>query len=289
MQNIAFWGNKFQPDHLAAINNLLTLLKNEKVGVYIEKSFADYLTENGINLESRDINITTSIPDNTKIVLSFGGDGTLLRAAEWVGRREIPIMGVNTGHLGYLTSYTLDDTYRIIQDSIYSKGRLECLSLIEVSGFEIPEEIWPYALNEVALLKSETSSMLKVRANIDNHYLADYQADGLIVATPTGSTAYNLSVGGPIMQPTLPCWAISPIAPHSLTMRPLVVSAESQIELRAESRSNNYRLSLDGRSFLLQCSDSAIEIRKADFSIIVMRSRGEDFASILRSKLNWGC
>lgn len=159
--------------------------------------------------------------------------------------------------------------------------------LLEVSGEDIPADFWPYALNEVALLKEDSSSMIRIRTEIDSHFLTEYQADGLLISTPTGSTGYNLSVGGPIMQPTLGCCVLSPVAPHSLTMRPLAVSSDSSIRTRTVSRAGHFRLSLDGRSFILK-SGSEICVTKADFELPVLRRKGADFASTLRHKLHWG-
>ncbi|MDE5869803.1 MAG: NAD(+)/NADH kinase, partial [Muribaculaceae bacterium] len=206
--------------------------------------------------------------------------------AQWAGECEIPILGVNTGHLGFLASYSLEDTDELLSDVLEDRIRLERRAVIEVECAAMPERFWPYALNEVAVLKGETASMVTVHADIDGYFLADYMSDGLLISTPTGSTAYNLSVGGPILQPTLSCLILSPIAPHSLTMRPLVVSGDSCIALTPRSREGDCRVSLDGRSFLMHSGDSLI-LKEARFKVNVVRRADGNFSRLLRNKLGW--
>ncbi len=168
----------------------------------------------------------------------------------------------------------------------FAEGRMEAdtRSLIEVTAPGL--DIWPYALNEVALLKNETASMIRVLATVDGHELAEYRVDGLLVSTPTGSTAYNLSVGGPIVQPCAPVWVIAPVAPHSLSMRPLVLNDSSELTLLPSSRAPHVRLSLDGRAVSLD-SETQICLRRAPFGVKVLHPAGYHFAATLRDKLHW--
>ena len=196
-------------------------------------------------------------------------------------------MGINTGHLGFLASCSLDEPDYIADGLIEGYFKPERRELLQISGNDIPDGTWPYALNEVAILKDDTSSMINVSAELDGYHITDYLADGLLISTPTGSTGYNLSVGGAILQPTLDAWIVSPIAPHSLTMRPLVVAGDSEIRLTTNSRAEHYRVSLDGRSFTMKCG-SGILVRRAGFHISLLRKPDEDFAKTLRNKLHWG-
>lgn len=159
--------------------------------------------------------------------------------------------------------------------------------MIEVTSPDIKIDCWPYALNEVAILKQDTASMITMKASVDGAGLADYRADGLIISTPTGSTGYNLSVGGPIVAPQAPVWIISPVAAHSLTMRPLVVSDDSVVSVNTRSRTSSYRVSLDGRSVTLPVSTTII-MKRAPFVTKVVQRLDHRFVDTLRSKLLWG-
>lgn len=249
--------------------------------------FAASLKDQSVALPA-EIVVAEELPDDAECVVSIGGDGTFLRTAQWVGKREVPILGINTGHLGFLASYSLDQMEELMDVVADNTATYERRMVLQVSCASMPEDFWPYALNEVSLLRGETASMVTVHAEVNGHFLADYMADGLVVATPTGSTAYNLSVGGPIMEPTLQCLVLSPIAPHSLTMRPLVIDGGSVVTLHADSRIDNSRVSLDGRYYNIPSDGSALEIRKADFEVVVMRRPNSQFARLLRNKLLWG-
>ena len=282
---VAIYGNTSQDGYLPEIGRLLRLLSVYGLRAYVDGRFAAYLERGGVSLcgaESVD-----RFPDDCGAVISIGGDGTFLRAAQWVGTRELPILGLNTGHLGFLASYSIADMECMTEALARGEGTVERRMVLCVSGFCVPPDVWPYALNEVAVLKDESASMISVEAQIDGIYLADYRADGLIVATPTGSTAYNLSAGGPIMQPTLETIAMTPIAPHSLTLRPLVVDGSSTIRLRTSSRTGVSRVSLDGHSFVV-ADGSVLTISRAAFHALVVRRLHDDFADIMREKLLWG-
>ena len=285
MKSIAIWGNTFQGEHLEGLANMLESLRSEGFRVWIHSIFAVYLRQRGVEIE--EFEIVKALPKEAECVFSFGGDGTFLQAAQWVGSSEVPILGINTGHLGYLTSYSLDEATEILEAVKADKFTREYRSVIEARCEGMPEGFWPYALNEVAVLKAATASMVTVHAEVDGKYLADYMSDGLVVSTPTGSTAYNLSIGGPILQPTLECLVLAPIAAHSLTMRPVVIGASSRIRLVASSRSEESRVSIDGRSFLMPCGRE-IQLCKAPFRVVVLRRPDSNFANLLRKKLGWG-
>ena len=241
--------------------------------------FADSLMRNRVS----------ALPDNCDLVVSVGGDGTFIKTARWVGRREVPVLGINGGHLGYLSDTDLAGVNDFIDGIAFGNLSFEARTMlyVKIENLWYENTIYPYALNEVAVLRDDTASMINIDAKLNGRELARYPADGLIVCTPTGSTAYNLSVGGPVVAPETPALVIAPVAPHALTMRPIVVPDTGIISLNVSSRAETFRLALDGRSISLPLS-AALEIRKADFRTIIARLTDTDFAHTLRTKLLWG-
>ena len=222
------------------------------------------------------------------IAVSVGGDGTFLRTAAVIGDSGVPVVGINTGRLGFLADIHFNDIEKTFSEIRRNAYDIEKRTLLKVTthGDQILSGN-RHALNEVAIMKQDTSSMLTVHAFINDRYLTSYQSDGLVVATPTGSTAYALSIGGPILAPMVPSFILAAIAPHSLTSRPLVVDNDSRISLKVESRSNNYLISLDGQSQIFHKS-TTIEICKADYMLNVVKRKGHTFFETLRDKLMWG-
>ena len=223
------------------------------------------------------------------MVVSVGGDGTFLRTSAIVSDSGIPVLGINTGRLGFLAAINYSDVDETMQEVMKGDYRVEERSLLKMITDEtIPSDSFhAHALNEVAILKQDTASMLSIHAYINNDYLTSYQADGLVVATPTGSTAYSLSIGGSILAPTTPSIILSAIAPHNLTSRSLIVDDASLISLKVESRSHMFLVSVDGQSHVLDESVS-IQIRKADYTLRVVKRVGHTFYETLRDKLMWG-
>ncbi len=287
MKRIAIYGSRHQDGYFPLLKRFFTSLSDRDFEVTVAGRFSRYLSGNGVSVPDK-MRIADDLPAGTECVISIGGDGTFLRAAQWVGDREIPILGINTGHLGFLASYSLEEMEELTDVVACGKGCVERRTVLEIACPAMPKDFWPYALNEVAVLRGETASTVTVHAEVDGYFLADYMADGLVVATPTGSTAYNLSAGGPIMMPTLECAVLSPIAPHSLTMRPLVVGLDSEIRLTTSSRVEYSRVSLDGRYFMMACDRDELRIRRAGFSVMVLRRPDASFARLLRNKLLWG-
>ncbi len=223
-------------------------------------------------------------PIDAEIALSLGGDGTFLRTAQWAAPYGVPILGVNAGHLGYLADFTPETFLGSTLADVVVEHRM--MLKVECSA-ELPDDFIPFAVNEVALLRRDTASMISVHAQLNSYELTTYRGDGLIVSTPTGSTGYNLSVGGPIIEPTAPVMVISPVAPHALTMRPLVVNASSKIFMTADSRADGCLLSLDSRVLPIPI-DSQVSVSKAEFPLLLVHRQGYGFVSTLRSKLLWG-
>lgn len=283
---IALLGSKYQEK--GQIERIFNILKEQNVEICIQKEFSDYLAS---DFAIRYPNAETFSDNNftADFAFSIGGDGTFLRTAEIIGKKDIPILGINTGHLGFLADINQENMEIALSEIFEGKYRIECRSQLELidsdSNFFNGKNI---ALNEIAILKQDTASMITVHAYIDDEYLTSYQADGLIISTPTGSTAYSLSIGGPIMTPNAANFIIAAIAPHSLNTRPLVIDDSSTVQIEIEkSRNRNFLISLDGRSQVITAC-SKLTIRKADTSIKLIKRLGHTFYGTLKEKLMWG-
>lgn len=255
----------------------------------IEENFAGFLRRRGLSdLYPYEL-LHRNNPFTADLAISLGGDGTFLRTAAFIGNRGIPILGINTGHLGFLADVSPERISEALE-AIYNNGQnvVESHSVIAVScNSDHPLRTFPYALNEVALLKHDNSSLINIRTEINGDLLADYIADGLIVSTPTGSTAYALSVGGPIIAPDSDAFCIAPVAPHSLNVRPFVVKDDVDIRLTVKSRSHRYLLSIDGRSESLS-ETIEIHLRRARHTVGVVKVEHLKFFDTLRDKMLWG-
>lgn len=221
------------------------------------------------------------------VILSVGGDGTFLTTAALIGNREIPILGINTGHLGFLADTSDDEIEQSLTDLLTGNYEIDKRSALHVVSSDNTIVGRPYALNEIAVLKQDMASMIEVDVTLNNEPLNNYMADGLVISTPTGSTAYNLSVGGPLVLPESKNFVISPVATHSLAVRPLVIPDDWIIKLSVRSRSENYLISIDGRSQLMK-QETTLTIEKADYAIHVIRTPKHNFIDTLRTKLLWG-
>jgi NAD+ kinase len=225
--------------------------------------------------------------EGVQYVLSIGGDGTLLDAVTYVGAKEIPILGINTGRLGFLATTPYDQILPAL-DSLFLKDfAIDSRSLIRFDSDRDLFEGINFGLNEFTILKRDTSSMILVHTYLDGSYLNSYWADGLIVATPTGSTGYSLSCGGPVVFPQTNNFVISPVCPHNLNVRPLIVADTSVISFEIEGRSHNFLVSLDSRSKPVD-GPIQIAVRKEDFAAKLVKPRHVNFLSTLRTKLHWG-
>lgn len=284
-RTIAIYGKSRQDTHNDELRRFCLLLPKFADRIYMHPKIAASLE--GIGIDIAFAKVTEMLPEDTDLVVSLGGDGTFLRAAAWTRNAGIPVMGINTGHLGYLAGYTFDDMEEV-ERGLGGDCDISARMTLKIISDRMPDWFFPYALNEVAVLKGDSTSMVSVRAYIDGMFLADYLADGLVVATPTGSTAYSLSAGGPILQPTLANMIISPVAPHSLTMRPLVISSEADVRLEVSSRGAECHVECDGRKFVVPSHGTVLEIRHGDAPLKVVQPRNVDFATLLRTKLLWG-
>ena len=283
IKRLVIFGNTYQHADTTRVVSLLEYLRYRGIDIAVEHEYLQYLClHDADGIASFEVN---RVPE-ADMALSLGGDGTFLTTAMWVSRQGMPILGINLGHLGYLTNGHLDGSNSIIDDVLAGNYRIEERTMLQVEcdGVDISH---PWALNEVAILRHDTSSMLDMETSLRSHSLTTYRGDGLIVSTPTGSTAYNMSVGGPILEPTTSCLVLSPISPHSLTMRPLVVRDDSIIVVRTHTRATHYEVSIDGEVTLCP-TGSALTIKRAAHCARVVQLAGNNFASTLRQKLLWG-
>lgn len=286
---IALFGRKFSPDFFPVIQNMIRQLEADTAIFYVHERFYDFL-KTSIDFK-KPVELYTDhkgLPANCFCMISIGGDGTLLDTLPFLRNSGIPVLGINTGRLGFLSSVSTDDMKESIQALKERNFRLDQRSLLML---ETKEEnlfgSFPYALNELAILKRDNTTMISISAYVNGHYLNTYWADGLMVATPTGSTGYSLSCGGPIISPDAENFIITPIASHNLTVRPIVIKDNSLIKLRVEGRIKSHLIVMDSRSVPLE-NPIDLYIKKADFKTNLISLENKNFFKTIRNKLAWG-
>lgn len=283
---IALLGNVFQTKKNAYIKRVLKKLAELQADVCIEEGFADFLNrELSVSLNGMD---TFKMPHlKADLVISMGGDGTFLTSAAQVGARGIPILGINTGRLGFLADVSPEDIENALDAVFDGRCTIEQRAVIAMTLDGETYHGYPYALNEVAILKHDNSSLIEIDTHINGALLTNYMSDGLIISTPTGSTGYSLSVGGPIIVPRSGTFCLSPVASHSLSTRPVIVCDDVVITLRVRSRSHNFLIAVDGRSESIS-ENTTITLRRAPYAIGVMKVMHQNFFDTLRDKMMWG-
>ena len=294
---IAIFGNAMKSDTLREVQHILTFMTEQKINVLLSQELRQEL----------DLREYPSFPENwdgeqqpenvygepIDFALSVGGDGTFLTSAAAIGDKNIPIVGVNCGHLGFLAEVQTQDVDDILQklvDGEYTIERRSLLNLTILDKDNLRREGLiraPNALNEIAILKQGLTNMLTIETKVNGELLHTYHSDGLIIATPTGSTAYNLSIGGPLVVPQNRGMILTPIAPHSLTVRPIIMPDDWKIDIRVSSRYDAYMVSVDGRSISLS-TDLSLHIERAPYTVKVVQIGDNSFLKSLRTKLNWG-
>lgn len=281
---ITIFGNTCQAEKSQYVQQVIGRLSQHGATITIEPSFRAYLDKIGFPIASFEDDKELQ---GTDLAVSIGGDGTFLSTAAHVGCKNIPILGVNTGRLGFLADISPEYINQAI-DALFRKDyAIESRSIIEATNNERPFSHHPYALNEVAVLKHDNSSLIDIRTEIDGELLTHYIADGLIVSTPTGSTGYSLSAGGPVIVPGTQTLCLSAVAPHSLYIRPVVLNDDVTITLTVQSRSHNFLVAIDGRSESFR-SGTTITLRRAPYDIKVMKIHHKNFFDTLRTKMMWG-
>ena len=286
--NIAIYGRPVNNNQLPLAENVLTLLRKTQCRITIHEPYFNFLHQNNINVSGCELfNSNIDLKSDTEFLFSIGGDGTLLDTVFLVKDSNIPVVGINAGRLGFLSSISrenLDNAINSLDKGHYS---LDARTLLRLeANFPIfdGENI---ALNEFTLHKKDTSSMITIHTYLNGEYLNSYWADGIMISTPTGSTGYSLSCGGPIIVPQSETFVITPIAPHNLNVRPIVVSDKNVISLEVEGRSQHFMATLDSRSVTID-SGFQLAVRKENYTINLVRLSNENFLNTLRKKLNWG-
>ena len=282
----AIFGNSFQPRKSQSLMRVLDFLRSKGASIIFDRTFYDFLTAEQ-NQELGNVGTFDGDDFNADYVISMGGDGTFLKAAVRVGIKSIPLIGINMGRLGFLADVLPGEVESALEAVFDGNYNIEEHTAIQISTNGGDFDGCHYALNDIAVLKRDIASMIGIHTSIDGSFLVNYQADGLIVSTPTGSTAYSLSNGGPIIVPQTRTLCLTPVAPHSLNIRPIVISDSSTVTLEVESRSHNYLVAVDGRSYTMH-EGSTVTISKAPFVTRIVKPNGRRYFSSLRDKMMWG-
>jgi NAD+ kinase len=287
---IAIYGQYYQNDTRPIIRDIFMFFNANGVELVIEQNFLELLyKEEIIKKEYKTFANHTELDSSFDIFLSIGGDGTILRAATFVRNSGIPILGINAGRLGFLATVPQDNITEFLQLVLEKKYSISPRTLLSIHSTSKNDDFKStnFALNEITVSRKDTTSMITIEANLNGEYLNSYWADGLIISTPTGSTGYSLSCGGPVIMPDTKSLVITPIAPHNLTVRPLIIKDNSIIQLKVSGRESQYLVSLDSRITTVN-NDTVLTIKKTDFKINMVEIHEESFLKTLRKKLLWG-
>jgi Predicted sugar kinase len=285
---IAVYGQKFCKKNIPYLNQFIGYASSHSIEIYIEKSFFNILSsfEEFKNLHFPVFSHYKELTKDFSLMFTFGGDGTILSAITLIRDSGIPIVGVNTGNLGFLATFNKDVFIKKIDQIFNRKFHIMPRSLLSLET-PITQKFFNFALNEIVILRKETVSMITIDAYIDNEFLTSYWADGLIISTPTGSTGYSLSCGGPIISPENKNFVLTPISPHNLFSRPLIISDHKKVYLKIHSRVKSYSLSMDTRLTSLN-QKNKLFIQKAPFYIYLLQEGRNTYYKTLREKLLWG-
>lgn len=282
----AIFGNTYQAQKSAHTTRLLEILRKKDAQICISADFYEFLKK-VTDTDFTGVEVIEGNNFTADMALSIGGDGTFLKTASRVGNKRIPILGINTGRLGFLADISPEQMEEAFDEIYQHKYQTEERRVLHLLCKGQILKGYPYGLNEIAILKRDSSSMITIHAYINGELLNIYQADGLIISTPTGSTGYSLSVGGPILVPQSGTISLTPVAPHSLNVRPIVIRDDWEITLQVESRSHNFLVAVDGRSET--CREGCqLTIRKANYPIYIVKRCQHSFFNTLREKMMWG-
>ena len=286
--NVAIYGRKPTKQHLADFQEIINLIDSFGWNIILEKELKQQLVERiGLSPKVDEFESHNDFHKGIDLTLSVGGDGTFIKTVSYIRDSGVPILGINTGRLGFLANISREQVEYTMNQVRQKKYDFQKRSLLRIKTEEDLFGDDNFALNEVTFHKKDTASMITVHASLDDKYLNSYWADGLIIATPTGSTAYNLSCGGPIITPGCQVHILTPIAPHNLNVRPMVVPDHLPIKLSIEGRDRKYLISLDGNSKSIKQGEEVI-ITKAEFMINVVKFEDNNFLDTIRNKMLWG-
>ncbi|WP_452231176.1 MULTISPECIES: NAD kinase [unclassified Lacinutrix] len=283
---IAIYSQYYSEKTIDAFQLLLKVLLKEDVEIHIEQEFLNHIKD---SIKNTSIASFIDLDKSFDLLISIGGDGTILRAITYVQDLDIPIVGINTGRLGFLATIQTDDIAEAFKNILAGNYKISERSLLSMETTPENTDIKEinFALNEIAVSRKNTTSMITVDTKLNGEYLTSYWSDGLIVSTPTGSTGYSLSCGGPVITPDTNSFVLTPIAPHNLSARPLVIPDSTEIELMVDGREDQHLVSLDSRIATLN-NNTIIKIKKASFTVKMLELIEESFLDTLRKKLLWG-
>lgn len=286
---VALYGHHVIESDVSTVANLVEALVAVKAEMCFEEHFLNQLLALGWKKKYPVFNSQTGLHANFDLFVSFGGDGTILRGVSYIKDLGIPIVGVNTGRLGFLATFNKEEVAKVVTEFVAGAYTIEDRAVVELNTPEGVPSFMPlnFALNEISVSRKDTTSMIKIETYLDGEFLTSYWADGLIVATPTGSTGYSLSCGGPVIAPLTKSFALTPIAPHNLNARPLIISDDTEIRLKVMGRENQHLVSLDSRLAIVD-NETELIITKAPFGIKMVKYNSESFLKTLRKKLLWG-
>jgi NAD+ kinase len=285
---IAIYGQYYQSNTNEIVTQVVNFFKRHNVEIFIEKKFS----ENVLDLLPDGYKTFSSheeLEETTDFLISIGGDGTILRAVTYIRDKNIPIVGINAGRLGFLATVQMNEIQLFLERLIQGKYTISQRTLLNLSSEPSNPDLndLNFALNEVTISRKDTTSMITIATYLNGEYLTSYWADGLIVSTPTGSTGYSLSCGGPILTPKVKSLVITPIAPHNLNARPLVIPDDTEITLKISGRENEYLISLDSRVTSVD-NQTVLTVKKSGFAIQLVEFPDEGFLKAIRKKLLWG-
>jgi len=288
MKRIGIIAKQNKPEAVTITGQLVEWLQSRGIDVYIEEGLGGAVRATTKGPWLRGIK-KEEIPIHAEMIIVLGGDGTLLSVARLMGKHEVPILGVNLGGLGFLTEITLEELYRVLERVIKGEYVTDERVVLTVGVVRRGEKLAEFTvLNDAVINKGALARIIDIETTINGDYLTTFKSDGLIISTPTGSTAYNLSAGGPIVYPSLHCIIITPICSHTLTNRPIMVPDDVEIGVILKSKQQEVLLTLDGQQgFVLEFGDT-VEVKKAEGRILLIKSPYRHYFEVLREKLKWG-
>jgi NAD+ kinase len=285
--NVGIHGRDFQQKSNRFIEKLLDVLASYKATISVSSKFLKHVHSPKINSYKLKVFEAGDSLKALDFFISLGGDGTLLESVTYIGKAEVPILGINTGRLGFLATVSREDVEKALENIFKGNYKIDARTVLKLVSDPVLFGGLSFALNDFTIMKKDTSSMITVHVSVDGELLNSYWADGIIVATPTGSTGYSLSCGGPLVYPKSESFILTPVSPHNLTARPIVLSDNSEITFQIEGRSKKFLISMDSRFETIDDSVK-LKLKKEKFKVKLIQLHDYHYFSTLRQKLNWG-
>ena len=284
---IGVHGKEFTRQSAPFIQRIFEILAHHKAELFVSSRFAGFLKQSVFKTFRWETYQSTEPLPPLELLISIGGDGTLLESVSHIGKTQIPVLGINTGRLGFLATISRDETEHALEQVLQKAYTLDKRAVLRLETEQKVFGNLNFGLNDFTVVKKDTSAMITIHTFIDGEFLNSYWADGIIVSTPTGSTGYSLSCGGPLIFPRSGNFVLTPVSPHNLTVRPIIVSDTSEISFQVDGRSKKFLVTLDSR---IATVDNTVKltIKKADFIVNLVQLEGHHYFKTLRQKLNWG-